>query len=79
MANQAGHKVLVFSSFMKLIKLYTEKYEDNNWDFVTFSDECDAALIAKGTIGEKMIFDDIINFKEESLDMNIGDLEFVLG
>ena len=154
---KSGHKVLVFSSFTKLIKLYTQQCEDREWKYVTltgantqkqreasvyqFQEEEDVRFffislkaggvglnltaadyvfildpwwnpfaekqaiarahrigqdkpvtviryIAKDTIEEKilalqekkkMISDDIINFKEESLDMDVGDLEFVLG
>ena len=45
-------------------------------------------FIARGTIEEKilalqekkkMISDDIINFKEDSIDLDVGDIEFVLG
>lgn len=154
---KAGHKVLIFSSFTKLIDLYTACCEENGWEYVTLSGkhtqkQREASVqrfqeneeinfffislkaggvglnltaadyvfildpwwnpfaekqaiarahrigqdkkvnviryIAKGTIEEKilalqekkkMISDDIINFKEDSLDLDVGDIEFVLG
>lgn len=154
---KAGHKVLIFSSFTKLINLYVAQCEKNEWEYVTltgqhtqkqreasvskFQNDEDVNFffislkaggvglnltaadyvfildpwwnpfaekqaiarahrigqdkkvnviryIARGTIEEKilalqerkkMISDDIINFKEESLDLDVGDIEFVLG
>ena len=34
---KSGHKVLIFSSFTKLIDLYTAKCEEHHWKFVTLS------------------------------------------
>ncbi len=154
---KAGHKVLIFSSFTKLINLYTAQCDQNNWNYTTltgentqkqreesvrlFQEKADVNFffislkaggvglnltaadyvfildpwwnpfaekqaiarahrigqdkkvnviryIAKGTIEEKIlalqekkktISDDIINFKEESLDLDVSDIEFVLG
>lgn len=153
---KSGHKVLVFSSFTKLIHLYTQECKERGWGFTTltgshsqsqrasavhnfqedgsinfffislkaggvglnltaadyvfildpwwnpFAEKQAIArahrigqdkpvtvirFIAKSTIEEKIlalqerkktISDDIINFKEESLDLDRGDLEFVL-
>ncbi|MDF1696047.1 MAG: SNF2-related protein [Saprospiraceae bacterium] len=153
---KSGHKVLVFSSFTKLIKLYTEQCVANNWSYVTltgshsqrqretavadfqskkevqfffislkaggvglnltaadyvfildpwwnpFAEKQAIArahrigqdksvnvirFIAKGTIEEKIlalqerkkiISDDVINFKEERINLDRLDLEFVL-
>ncbi len=154
---KAGHKVLIFSSFTKLINLYTQHCDEKNWKYVTltgdntqkqretsvhrFQEAEDVRFffislkaggvglnltaadyvfildpwwnpfaekqaiarahrigqdkkvnviryITKGTIEEKIlalqerkktISDDIINFKDERLDLDVGDLEFVLG
>ncbi|MEM9544792.1 MAG: SNF2-related protein [Bacteroidota bacterium] len=154
---RSGHKVLIFSSFTKLIDLYTQQCDENEWKYVTltgdktqkqretsvqafqneeaihfffislkaggvglnltaadyvfildpwwnpFAEKQAIArahrigqdkkvnvirYIAKDTIEEKIlalqerkktISDDVINFKEESLDLDRGDLEFVLG
>jgi len=154
---KAGHKVLIFSSFTKLIKLYTEECDQREWSYTTltgshtqkqreasvqqFQEKAEINFffislkaggvglnltaadyvfildpwwnpfaekqaiarahrigqdkkvnviryIAKDTIEEKIlalqerkktISDDIINFKEESLDLDVGDVEFVLG
>jgi len=155
--HKAGHKVLIFSSFTKLIQLYTDACDTNNWKYATltgahsqsqrersvhdFQEQEDVRFffislkaggvglnltaadyvfildpwwnpfaekqaiarahrigqdkkvtviryIAKDTIEEKILAlqekkktlsDEVINFKEESLDLERNDLEFVLG